>query len=583
MQAPAQGAAKVLVESAAPVRLGGSVVWTMQHRPLASGSLAARPSAAAVRRSVSGGGRPPEGLGRAFRQIPRQAGACLLAGAVLLGACGGPPASPDTLPATKEPPPVVVTRWTELSELFLEYPPLNAGQTSRFALHLTDLGSFEPITEGRVVVELTHDDGTVERFAVDGPSRPGIFGVDVSPERPGSPALAVRVSSSALSDEHDLGPAVVRGPQASPRAHQATDEIETGAVTFLKEQQWNLDFATQLVQLGSIQSGLLAPATVEPRSGGRLVVVAPVSGRLLASAPLPALGASVSRETQLGAIVPLWSGPPDRSTLELPLAEAEVGLQSAERQLRRAERLFAAGAVPARRIEEAKAHQQIARARLDAAKKRMDSYEESRRDDPHSETQASFTVRSHLDGVVTALFATDGAHVEEGDPLLEVVAIDSVRVSAAVPESQAPALRDLRGAELELPGAPPVALRGPALVGRVVDPATRTIKVSYLADNRGLGLALGQAVSLRLLTSKATQAPLIPTAALVEDAGRTLVYVQTGGEWFEARPVELGARQGGRVQVTAGLRAGERVVTEGAYLVRLASASPQVPAHGHVH
>ncbi len=517
--------------------------------------------------------------------MPRQASVYLLASAVLLGACGSPSAQPDILPATEESPPVVVTRWTDLSELFLEYPPLKATQTSRFAIHLTDLGSFEPITEGRVVVELTHDDGTMERFAADGPSSPGIFGVDVSPERPGSPALVVRVDSSALSDEHDLGPAVVLGPQAvsNVQAHEATAGIETGAVTFLKEQQWNLDFATQLVQLGSIQSGLLAPATVEPRSGGRLVVVAPVSGRLLASAPLPALGASVSRETQLGTIVPLWSGSPDRSTLELPLAEAEVGLQSVERELRRVERLFAAGAIPARRIEEAQAHRQIALARLNAAKKRMDSYEESRRDGPHSETRSSFAVRSHLDGVVTALFATDGAHVEEGEPLLEVVAIDSVQVSAAVPESQAPALRDLRGAELGLPGVPPVALRGPALVGRVVDPATRTIKVSYLADNRRLGLALGQAVSLRLLTSEATQAPLTPTTALVEDAGRTLVYVQTGGESFEVRPVELGDRQGGQVQVTAGLRAGERVVTEGAYLVRLASASSQAPAHGHVH
>jgi hypothetical protein len=47
--------------------------------------------------------------------------------------------------------------------------------------------------------------------------------------------------------------------------------------------------------------------------------------------------------------------------------------------------------------------------------------------------------------------------------------------------------------------------------------------------------------------------------------------------------VTLGARAGNVVQVMSGVSAGERVVTKGAYLVRLASLSTQVPSHGHVH
>jgi multidrug efflux pump subunit AcrA (membrane-fusion protein) len=75
----------------------------------------------------------------------------------------------------------------------------------------------------------------------------------------------------------------------------------------------------------------------------------------------------------------------------------------------------------------------------------------------------------------------------------------------------------------------------------------------------------------------------VPESALVDDGGRPVVFVQTGGESFERRPVTLGERQGGNVQITAGIASGERVVTRGAYLIRLASMSTQVPAHGHVH
>ena len=77
--------------------------------------------------------------------------------------------------------------------------------------------------------------------------------------------------------------------------------------------------------------------------------------------------------------------------------------------------------------------------------------------------------------------------------------------------------------------------------------------------------------------------PVVPAAAIVDDAGRPIVFVQREGETFERRAVTLGARSGDQVQILEGVAAGDRVVTAGAYLVRLASLSTSVPAHGHVH
>ena len=266
----------------------------------------------------------------------------------------------------------------------------------------------------------------------------------------------------------------------------------------------------------------------------------------------------------LGTIIPLWDGPPNRSALQLPLDEARVALESATRERQRVERLLAVGAIPARRLQDAEAQVAVAVARNKVAQERMAYYEATRRDDPHRESQSAFSIRSHLTGVVTAVSVTDGAHVEEGDTLLEVAATDTVHVSGAVPEAQSAILQRLKGAEIQLSESEiSVPVGRLVSTARVVDPATRTLKATYLLDNRRPQLAIGQSTFLRLFISESVEAPAVPRSALVDDSGRTLVYVQTGGESFEGRPVTLGNRQGGEVQITAGLRPGERVVTRG--------------------
>ena len=505
---------------------------------------------------------------------------------LVLASCGGP--APE--PAGEIPPDVreqvVVTRWSTKSELFMEYPALKVGASSRFAIHLTDLESFRPLATGRVAVELDHGDGLVERFAADAPTQAGIFGVTVKPVREGNPSLAIRVQSPKLQDLHQLGAAEVLGEAASSGAPASSPESLDAAETiaFLKEQQWTMDFATEVVESAVMQQGLRLPALVEPRSGGRVLVTAPVAGRLLASVRMPGLGALVQRGQMLGSIIPLWVGSMDRSSLQLNLDEARLALENAKRQRARVERLLAVGAIPGRRLEEAKAVQDLALARLAAAEDRMAHYEASRRDDPHKESLTSFSVRSHLAGVVIAVHATEGAHVEEGDVLLEVAATDMVHVSAAVPEAMASVLGSLEGAEVELAdGAGVLPVKELVSTAMVVDPRTRTLKATYLVDNSVQQLAIGQSVFVRLFTSQKVESPTVPDSALVDDSGRTVVYVQTGGEAFERRQVEIGNRTAANVQISAGVRLGDRVVTKGAYLLRLSSLSPQAPAHGHVH
>ena len=76
---------------------------------------------------------------------------------------------------------------------------------------------------------------------------------------------------------------------------------------------------------------------------------------------------------------------------------------------------------------------------------------------------------------------------------------------------------------------------------------------------------MGQAAFLHLLLDAAAPRPVVPAAAIVDDAGRPIVFVQREGETFERRAVTLGPRGGDLVQIAEGVKPGERVVTKGAY------------------
>jgi len=102
-------------------------------------------------------------------------------------------------------------------------------------------------------------------------------------------------------------------------------------------------------------------------------------------------------------------------------------------------------------------------------------------------------------------------------------------------------------------------------------------------SNRDRSLAVNQAVFVRLLGPAAAPGISIPATAVVDDGGRPVVFVQLEGEAFARRPVRLGQGDSRYVQVLEGVKSGERVVSRGAYLIRLAALSSQIPAHGHVH
>jgi multidrug efflux pump subunit AcrA (membrane-fusion protein) len=84
-------------------------------------------------------------------------------------------------------------------------------------------------------------------------------------------------------------------------------------------------------------------------------------------------------------------------------------------------------------------------------------------------------------------------------------------------------------------------------------------------------------------TGERSRGLAIPLDAIVDDKGIAVAFVQAEGETFERRELELGIKSDGYAEVKSGLKAGDRVVTKGAYRVHLGSLSTTLPAHGHAH
>jgi RND family efflux transporter MFP subunit len=504
---------------------------------------------------------------------------------LVIGVAGCARNGADT-PAPAEPPTLDVTSWTDKTELFMEHPPLVAGQKIRFAVHLTRLADFSALNAGRPSIEMTPESGgTPVTLAGSDPLRPGAFRVEGTIPPAGRYRWALLVDAPGLNDRHDLGVAMVFPDAAAGIADaEKQPEGDATAIAYLKEQQWTNPFATTQVREGEVRTAIRVPAAIEPVTGGEAIVAAPSDGRYASNA-LPSVGDRVTAGEVLGRLEPrLAEGGLDRASLVAAVAEAQTALDAAKADQSRAERLLEERAVPARRVEDARRATAVADARLTAAQARLAQRDEVLRSGGGAASGNAFVLRSPIGGRVAEVYAALGASFDEGAPLFRIVRTDRVELQAQVPPSEAPLPR-VTALALEVPGrTDPIALTPDHVHDSgVIDPKTRALPVQIEVENRGGQLLVGQTGTAVIYTGQTRRVPVVPKEAVLMEAGRPYVFVQIGGESFARRYVDVASRDGDVVGLRSGVAVGDRVVTRGAYEVQLASAAKGLPAEGHVH
>jgi cobalt-zinc-cadmium efflux system membrane fusion protein len=104
-----------------------------------------------------------------------------------------------------------------------------------------------------------------------------------------------------------------------------------------------------------------------------------------------------------------------------------------------------------------------------------------------------------------------------------------------------------------------------AHISDTLDPKTRTAQVRCVVPNKDRRLKLDMFVSVDVPTTFSRKVLAVPSAAIQEIGGKTVVFVQQSSQTFQIREVKVGQAAGGQTEILGGLKEKEPVVSQGAY------------------
>lgn len=479
-----------------------------------------------------------------------------------LGACGGEPA--DALAETERGGGGAITIWTERTELFFEHPALIAGQPGEpWAIHLTDLADFRAVTEGRLTLEFRGPDGRTHTTVAEEPARAGVYNPAPGLPSAGMYDLTMILEGAQVSDEIFVGPIQVFASEADL---PMLPEAGSVGISFLKEQQWPVEFATVPAIQRVVAPGLEVTGSVEAVPGRLVQITAPVEGiaRWDLNQGAAAVGAWVRSGQPLVRLAPVAG--------DGAYASIRGRVERLEREVARAERLVAAEAVPARRLEEARHDLEIARAQLAAV-------------DAGEGDGYTLSLASPIEGSVVERAFVAGQRVDAGTNLMTILDPRRLHLVLQVPAGDVAVLDGVSAATFTPEGSGRVERTTRLVsVSAALEPGLRTVPVRFEVDNADGRLRPGMLVTGRLLAGEPEPALAVPSDAVVDEDGLLVAYVQIGGETFERRAVSVGASDGEWTVVLSGVQPGERVVTRGQYQIKLSSLNTsEIADHGHPH
>lgn len=484
-----------------------------------------------------------------------------------------------------------VTAWSEHYELFAETGPLIAGQEAPSHAHFTYLPDFSALNEGSVTGLLRGADGREESFVAPQPLRAGIFNVVFKPSREGTYDLVFRVQNRKASEDIIAGRVRVGSAAFPGRLEQlppgAPDEEAAAGepVSFLKEQQWRTEFATEWTRQGTLKRSLRAPGRVLPAAGGEATLTAPVDG-VVTAARWPHPGLEVGRGAPLFVLTPRVAADQSQAELRAEVTALEAELESAQARLARLRELLAVEATSRRDVEEAETRVKTLTARLSAA--RGDRAAASAIRGGGSGGPESFRIVAPIAGRVAEVAVSPGQFVAAGASLGRVVRTSPVWIELALQPDQAAALSAAPAglAVRRWAGEEPFPIQGQdlRLISRApeIDASAGTVPVILEVRQSADVLRLGSRIETEVLLPGDLSGVVIPASSLVDDSGIEVVYVQLGGESFERREVRVEARQG-ELALVRGVAPGERLVIRGSNAIRRSSLLGSGAVEGHVH
>lgn len=386
--------------------------------------------------------------------------------------------------------------------------------------------------------------------------------------------LAVALTLAACSkggakDEH-----AAEGDKHAEHAGEKKDEHAEGAeaLTLTSEEAERAGVKVEPVKSESLGETLQVTATIRPDQD-RLARVAPrIEGRIT-SAPAK-LGDRVRAGQMLATLDSV-----DVAEAHAAWTQAQAELRIAEADFKRAESLNAEEIIPRKDFLRAQADRDKAAASVRNAADRLRLLGGAQA--ASGSGVAGFAVTAPFAGTVIEKKVTLGELGSPSEAMFTIADLSRVWIQADLPEAALAKVRIGANAKVTVPAYPGETFSGRVShIGAMLDKDTRTIAARIEVANAD-GRLKPEMFATATIEAGGDKRDVIalPDAAVVLLEGKPTVFVYEQGA-YAAREVEPGERVGGRTVLKSGLKAGDQVVTAGAYALKARKLKSQL-GHGH--
>jgi RND family efflux transporter MFP subunit len=377
---------------------------------------------------------------------------------------------------------------------------------------------------------------------------------------PATPAVPAPPATAAPAPASNQSPSTASVAAPAP--------LPDVVVTLTPEAMQRARIVLATVESGTSTATVRLPAVVAPNAYRQVVVTPLVAGRV--TRVLVELGQAVRRGQSLAEIFS-----PELADAETRFVSARAELDAHERELQRTEKLVEIGAASRQELERLHAEHTAKLTMIESARSRLEllgvSSSAIANLGPGNDVSAVTTVSAPIAGVVTERSANPGLNVDTTAKLFTVVDLSAVWVVADIYEKDFSRVRVGTAATVTTKAFPDLALKGRvSYIDPQVNPETRTAKLRVEIPNPRQELRLGMFADVSIEAGGQVRSTQVPRAAVQNVGDRTVVYVADPDQpgRFVEREIRLGDRTADAVTVLAGVQPGDRVVTDGSFLVR---------------
>ena len=333
------------------------------------------------------------------------------------------------------------------------------------------------------------------------------------------------------------------------------------------------------VDEGMLRDLRITTRPVESRTGGDLVMLLgelAVDQRAYAEVGTP-VAARVTRllinsgeSVQSGqALAELTS--PELARERAAFMFASVRLRLAEAALERKRSLAAEKIAPLREVQEAESVAGEARAAVRAARAGIAAFGvEPPADDDDGGAPSSFVLRAPVGGVVIERTAVVGQMLDPATPAFRIGDLSTLWLTVHAFERDAVRIEQGALARLSFPALPGQDFDGTVtMIGRQVERESRTVPVRIDVKNKRSVLRPGMSATATVpVGATGVRILSVPVASVQRVRNEWCVFLPKDANHFEVRRIGRGRDLGGEVEILSGLRAGETVVVDGAFLLK---------------